>query len=380
VASSTFSGDSPVKNWTGVGLEHFPTAEAISDDNVLKYEVKKYACYRCPIACGGVYRVESGPYAVEDSLKPEYETCAMFGSNLLNDNLESIIKANDICNRYGLDTISTGATVAFAIECYENGLITKEDTGGLELAWGDHAAIVQLTEMIARREGIGDLLAEGSRIAGERVGGAASEYAVHAGGQELAAHDPRFAPTFAVNAVADATPGRHTQMGSAWLEMGAALKGIDVPDLDKYEIEGKGELNARLLNLMNAVYSTGVCAFVYGGRVQVPMWPKIIQAVTGWDCSLEELERTGARIGALRQAFNVREGVRVADVYISGRATGHPPLESGPLADVSIDMETRKRELYQARGWDPETGRPLEDTLVELGLEDIANDLYRGNG
>jgi aldehyde:ferredoxin oxidoreductase len=302
----------------------------------------------------------------------------MFGSNLLNDNLESIIKANDICNRYGLDTISTGATIAFAIECYENGLITREDTGGLELGWGDHAAIVQLTEMIGRREGIGDLLAEGSRVAGERIGGGASEYAVHAGGQELAAHDPRFAPTFAVNAVADATPGRHTQMGLAWFEMGAGMKGIDTPDLDKYEVEGKGELNARLLDLMNAVLSMGVCLFVYGSRVQVPMWPQIVQAVTGWDCSLEELERTGARIGAIRQAFNVREGVRVADVYISPRATGHPPLESGPLADVVIDMETRKRDLYRARGWDPQTGRPLEDTLVELDLAHVAGDLYGG--
>ena len=167
-------------------------------------------------------------------------------------------------------------------------------------------------------------------------------------------------------------------MGLAWLEMGAGLKGIDIPDLDTYEIEGTGELNARLLNLMNAVHSMGVCSFVYGGRVQIPMWPEIVQAVTGWDCSLEELERTGARIGAIRQAFNVREGVRVADVHISGRATGHPPLESGPLADVAIDMETRKRDLYQARGWDPETGRPLEDTLVELDLAHVADDLYGG--
>jgi aldehyde:ferredoxin oxidoreductase len=120
--------------------------------------------------------------------------------------------------------------------------------------------------------------------------------------------------------------------------------------------------------------------FVYGSRVEVPMWPEIVQAVTGWDCSLEELGRTGARIGAIRQAFNVREGVPVADIPISGRATGHPPLESGPLADVVIDMETRKRDLYQARGWDPETGRPLKETLIDLGLENVADDLYGGSG
>jgi aldehyde:ferredoxin oxidoreductase len=375
VASSTFSGDAPVRNWVGVGLEDFPTAELISDDNVIKYEVKKYACYRCPIACGGIYQVKDGPYSVEVTQKPEYETCAMFGSNLLNDNMESIIRANYLCNSYGLDTISTAATVAFAFECYENGLITRDDTGGLELAWGDGQAIVRLTEIIAKREGIGDLLAEGSKIAAEKLGGSALEYAVHAGGQELPAHDPRYAPTFAVNYVLEPTPGRHTQIGLAWLELGSKLKGMDTPDLDKYKIEGKGELNAELLHLMHAVYCMGLCLFVYP-RLDVSVWSEIIQAVTGWDYSWEELLKTGARIGAIRQAFNVREGVRVADVYISGRATGHPPAGSGPLKGVSIDVEAQKRELYRARGWHPETGKPLKDTLLDLGLQDVADDLY----
>jgi aldehyde:ferredoxin oxidoreductase len=375
VASSTFCGDSPTKNWKGVGLEDFPQAEMISDDNVIKYEQKKYGCYRCPIACGGIYRVEEGPYAVEFTQKAEYETCALFGSNLLNDNIESIIKANEICNRYGLDTISAAGTVAFAFECYEQGLITKEDAGGLELDWGNSAAIVRLTEMIGRREGLGDLLAEGSKLAAEKLGGAAPEYAIHAGGQELPAHDPRWAPTLAVNYAAGATPGRHTIAGLGWIEWGATLTGVEVPDLDKYVTEGKAELNTELLNLWHAVYGTGLCLFVFM-KLDPAVWPEVISAVTGWDYSWEDFLETGARIAAIRQAFNVREGLPVAESTISGRAIGHPPLASGPLKGVSIDMEAQRRELYPARGWDAETGWPLKETLVALGLEDVADDLW----
>jgi aldehyde:ferredoxin oxidoreductase len=299
----------------------------------------------------------------------------MFGNNLLNDNVESVIKANYICNDYGLDTISAGAAVSFAFECYENGLITKEDTGGLELTWGDHKAIIQLTEMIGKREGIGDLLAEGTKVAAERLGGNASDYTIHAGGQDLPAHDPRYAPTFAVNYETDATPGRHTQFGLALIEMGIKLKGIDIPEMDKYQIEGKGELNAKLLNMKQAIFSTGFCSFVFQ-KFELTVIPEIINAVTGWDYTFESMVETGARIGALRQAFNIREGAPVTEFRMSGRATGHPPATEGPLAGITIDTDTQRRETYQARGWNPETGKPLKKTLRTLGLDDVADDLY----
>ena len=160
------SGESPVKNWGGTG-EDFPNAAAVSDGSVVARQKKKYACFGCPIACGGEVTVDSSPYACETH-KPEYETLCAFGALCLNDNLESIIKINDICNRAGLDTISTGASVAFAIECYENGIVGKDDTGGIDLTWGNHQAIVALTEQIARREGFGALLADGVLRASER--------------------------------------------------------------------------------------------------------------------------------------------------------------------------------------------------------------------
>ena len=149
------AGDSPIKNWAGVTAVDFPNVEAIGGDEVIKRQEKRYACYRCPIGCGGHMQEGTGEYKYEAGAhKPEYETLAMFGSNCLNDNLESIIKVNDICNRYGLDTISAGASIAMAIECYENGIITKEDTEGLELTWGNHRAIVEMTEKLARRKAL----------------------------------------------------------------------------------------------------------------------------------------------------------------------------------------------------------------------------------
>ena len=144
--------------------------EKLDANHVVALQEKKYACYQCPIGCGGHMKAGTEYNYPAGAHKPEYESLGMFGTNLLNDNLESIIMANDICNRYGLDTISTGACIAFAMECYEKGIITRKDTGGSDLTWGNHQAMVDMTEKIAKREGLGDILADGVKIAAERIG------------------------------------------------------------------------------------------------------------------------------------------------------------------------------------------------------------------
>ena len=185
--------------------------DKISDDNLLKFEFKKYACWKCPLACGGYYKVEEGPFKIEETHKPEYETCGMFGPNLLNDNPESLILINDICNRAGVDTISTGATVGFAIECYENGLITEKETDGIKLEWGNAELIVNLTRKICFKEGnFGKIFGNGVRVASEKIAGS-EDFAVHINGQELPAHDPKFGPGWGTYYMVDATPGKHTQ-------------------------------------------------------------------------------------------------------------------------------------------------------------------------
>jgi aldehyde:ferredoxin oxidoreductase len=228
--ASAMSGDSPVKNWAGVGITDFPNAKRISDDAVIAEQERKYGCWRCPIACGGHMKAKAGRAPV--SHKPEYETLCMAGTLELNDDLESIIRFNDICNACGIDTISAGSVVGFAIECYQNGLLTKDDVG-MELRWGDGDAVVALTEKIVKREGIGDLLADGVKRAAAKIGKGAEQYAVHVQGQELPAHDPRFIPGLAVTYRMDATPGRHTQGGRAWIQ---GVDFITDPREDKYDL------------------------------------------------------------------------------------------------------------------------------------------------
>jgi aldehyde:ferredoxin oxidoreductase len=376
VASSAFSNDSPVRNWSMAGVD-FPTATKISDDALLAYQFGKYACWRCNIACGGKFRVKDGPYKTDDAHKPEYETCAMFGNNMLNDNVESLIKINDICNRYGVDTISAGATIAWAIECFQEGLLTTADTAGLELRWGDHAAIVEATQALAEGVGFGAVLQMGSAAAARAIGRGTERYAIHVGGQELPAHDPKYAPSWGTYYVTDATPGRHTQLGLVTYENGPGLPGLTLPvAIERHQYKGKGEWAAKVQNIMHAAYCCGLCMFAIQ-RMDVNGWPAFLAAATGDVLTLDDFERIGRRVAALRGAFNMREGIAPKTHFkLPDRARGVPPLTKGPLEDVTIDLETLTSEYFAAQGWD-ELGRPTEVTLRELGLADVAAALYR---
>ena len=181
--------DVPIKNWGGNNVEDFPESkwDIVAWDGMAKYVTKKYACIGCPIGCGGELTVEDGKYPVRDAHKPEYETLAAFGPMCLNDDMESLIYENELCNLYGLDTISAGATVAFAIDCYENGMLTKADTDGLELTWGNSDAHVAVLEKMCLREGIGDVLADGAKWAAQKIGRGA-ESARHARRRRDARH------------------------------------------------------------------------------------------------------------------------------------------------------------------------------------------------
>ena len=374
-AISAHGGDSPVKNWQGVGIIDFPNAAAISDQNVLSLVEDKYGCWECPISCGATMRAGK-EYQYEAGVhRPEYETLCSFGTLCLNDNLESIIKVNDICNRYGLDTVSAGSAIAFAIECYENGLITKEDTEGIELVWGDHEAIVAMTEKMAKREGFGDVLADGVRLAAERIGKGAEAFAIHIHGQEMPMHDPRNAPSFATTYQGDPTPARHTQAFLGLVEIGMAPPGLELPPLDKYTYTGKGPTEAMGKNACHTMNASGMCLF---GLSAVPLdsLPSFLSVVTGWEFTLEEIGRIGERIANIRQAFNLREGLTPKDFKLRGRPIGDPPLEEGPVANVRVDADTLRAEYFRAMDWDTETGKPSKKKLGELGLDDIAKELW----
>jgi len=375
-APAAHNGGSPVKNWGGVGIRDFPHPELISGANVISHDKKRYACYRCPIACAAImkagkeYKYEAGVH------RPEYETLAAFGTLCLNDNLESIIMANDICNRYGLDTISTGATIAFAIECYENGIITKEDTG-VELTWGNHRAIIAITKQLAKREGFGALLADGSQVAAKKIGKGADKYAIHIHGQEPAMWDPKFAPAVGCSYQSDPTPGRHTQDGLFHTEIGAKPPGLELPPLalDKYIYAGKGKTEAMLRNRTHFFNASGAC-MNFSGLLPHDAVANFLVTITGWQLSPEEVDKIGQRIAALRQAFNVREGLTPKDFKLPKRLVGDPVLKEGPVANITVDVDMLVNEYYKAMDWDQKTGKPSKKKLLELGLEDVAKDIW----
>ncbi|MHB1035886.1 MAG: aldehyde ferredoxin oxidoreductase family protein [Pirellulales bacterium] len=372
-AGACATGDTPIKNWGGVPAD-FPTAPKISDDQVLAIEHKKYACWRCPIACGGWTKVIDGPYASEGH-KPEYETLGAFGTMCLNDDLASINLCNELCNRAGLDTIGTACTVAFAIECFENGLIGLEDTGGIELRWRRAQGVVDLTRAIANGEGFGKVLADGAQRGAERIGKGADRFAVHVHGEEVPMHDPRLNPGLATSYKMDATPGRHTQLSAWTVEAQFAPPGLVTEKIERYRYSGKGDAHRIVSNYFHVVNSAGMCMF--GACSLTPeALTDSLSLVTGHTFTLDDVLAAGARIAALRMAFNLREGVRNVDFKMHGRLVGSPPLESGPLAGVTVDVDTQVKDYLAAMGWDPVTGVPKRETLLGLGLDFVAKDLH----
>ncbi len=350
-ALSARSGDSPVKNWGGVGVTDFKDTSGIEAEAVVANLERHIGCWHCPIACEGVLKEGSGEYRyAHGSRRPEYETLAAFGSMLLNNNTESIAMANYICNRYGIDTISVGGAIAFAIECYENGLISRKETDGIELTWGNHRAIIAMAEKLARREGFGDVLADGVKRAAEKIGRGSEKYAVHVGGQEPGMHDPKLMPPFVGDVASaaaryqmDATPGRHTQ-------------GFGPSSFPQHIIS-----------------AAGLCYF---GR----MWgylTNFLNGVTGWDCTNDELFKTGERIVTMRHVYNLREGVNPLKWQVPERVTGKAPQTSGPLAGVTADIEAQIYWNLGALDWDRFTTKPSKRKLLSLGLDDVAKDMWR---
>jgi aldehyde:ferredoxin oxidoreductase len=367
------SGASPVKNWLLTGTETFPTVDKIDGDNIIKYETKKYGCYNCPIRCGGITTVPSGKYPVSETHKPEYETVAAFGNMCFNDDLDSIFKLNDMCNRGGLDTISAGSVIAFTMECYEHGIITKADTDGIDLSWGNSEAMVAMTEKIGRRDGFGDVLADGVKVAAEKIGKGAEKFAMHIGGQEPGLHNATFLPGRGTGFVAEPTPGRHTA-GAPYTrcDTNAAAgpyKELQFSGFEKYQYTGKGQAAAAATNYWQVGTSTGMCLMPFMSGV-FPLL-EFVKAVTGWDMSVSEVLETGARIQTLRQLFNFREGITPSDFRLPDRMVGIPPKSVGPLKGITIDIDTLAGEYREAMEWDPKTGQPSEACLTRLGLKEL---------
>ncbi|OIP40782.1 MAG: hypothetical protein AUK25_07120 [Desulfobacteraceae bacterium CG2_30_51_40] len=379
---SAEGGDSPVKNWHGVGYRDFPfsMSEAIGAERVGAFEDKKYGCFSCPLRCGAIVKVPLDEKNILEMHRPEYETLCAFGALLLNRDLGVIFRVNDLLNRAGMDTISCGATVAFAIECFEHGIITDKDTGGVPLSWGDSEGILNLTRLITAREGIGDLLADGVKKAAERLGRGSEAFAVHCGGIEPPMHDPKFDPGFGMAYLCEPAPGRHMVYSIMLMDIERLDRKfpqtrkppILMSGREKYNLTDKGDFMAAGCFFRMLVDCAGCCVFgtQVGGEMPLVEW---LNASTGWDLGNEEYLRIGERVEHLRHAFNLREGINSArDFALHPRLTGHPPLDCGPAAGVSLDRGSMAEAFYRAMGWDIETGVPDKERLLALGLKDVA--------
>ncbi len=364
------SGNLPVRNFRD-GL--FPTIKQIDAPTIKEtIRVSMDACFGCPVRCKKVVEVKA-PYQVDPAYGgPEYETLAALGSNCGVDDLKAIAKANELCSAYSLDTISTGAVIAFAMECFENRLLTKADTGGMELKFGSIEAMLRTIDLISRREGIGDLLADGALRAAKRIGRGAEAFAMHVKGLEPGMHEPRVKPGLGLGFMVNPhgadhccnlhDPGFAVEGGLGEMKSLGVTEPVPTDDMGPRKV-ALFRLQ-QLKRIMND--SAVVCLFL---PYSVHQMTDAISAATGWDTGVVEQLKIAERILTMARLFNIREGFTAADDSMPERF--FQPKTDGVLANKRLshaDYARAKSYYYTLMGWDSETGVPLPEKLEELGI------------
>ena len=357
----------------------FAEADAISGETMSKtILVRRGTCYGCFVRCKREVEV-GAPYFVDPIYGgPEYETVAAFGSMCGIGDLGAISKANQLCNAYGLDTISTGGLISFAMECYEKGILTRRETSGLELQFGNTEAMLRMVEMIGEREGIGDILADGMLSAAEKIGKGAKEYAIHVKGMPVPFHEPRGKVGVGLGYAVSATGPDHmeyphdpfwaTEAGIVLLRPLGIFEPVDVFDLGPQKVR----IFVYLQQYWNLLNSLGVCMFTAKpfGTQTLNGIVDYVKAVTGWETSLFDLLKVGQRHANMARIFNLREGFTARDDILPDRF--FRPMEGGTLKGKKINREEFSKGLgtyYEMMGWDPETGVPKKAKLAELDLD-----------
>lgn len=373
------TGGLPTRNFNSGVFNDFM---AISGQQMNETMVKqRTTCFGCALRCKREVEVKEGAFPVNPRYgAPEYETVSTFGSYCCVNNLKAIAKANEICNRFGVDTISCGATIAWAMECFEAGIITKQDTGGIELSFGNAAAMVKMTEMIAKREGFGDILAEGSSRAAKIIGKGSRDFLITIKNKELPAHMPQVKRSlgliYAVNSFGpDHMSSEHDESYEpelGFLERLSEL-GLNNPRPAQLLDEEKVHFAFRTQCFYSLMDSLCVCHFVYGPGWQLygpGQLVELVKAVTGWDITLDELMSVGERRINMMRAFNAREGIDQGEDILPKKLS--IPLKGGPTdgAAVSGDQFQKAKKLYyELAGWDKARGIPTLGKMRELNLE-----------
>lgn len=366
-------GDLPIKNWS-LG-EWKEGANRLSGQSLAEsYLTGRYFCHACIIGCGREVEMDDPTFGQARGAGPEYETLACLGSNCLVDDLAAVVKGNELCNRYGLDTISTGGVIGFAMEAYERGLLTRDDIG-FTLHWGDGEGLIQLIHQIAHREGIGDLLAEGVMRAANKLGPLAQEFAVHVKGLELPAHDPRAYNSLAVGYATSSRGACHLQGFSHIYEGSVLPTDLGFKELfHRFTKEGKGELTARAQDLMAVMDSLKMCKFILFGGVGLTEISAWTEAVLGREIYGDLLLKIGERISNLKRLINLRYGKTRKDDTLPPRIL--TLKRGGGTEDNLPPLHHMLSDYYLYRGWN-ELGIPTPEKLAELGLQKEGAEYYR---
>jgi len=369
----------PTKNFQQGTFEYF---ENISGETMTETILKtRNTCVECPIACKREVEVTKGPYAPIDWRYggAEYENVAALGSLLMIGNLEAVSKENQLCNAYGLDTISAGNIIAWVMECYDRGIISKEDIDGIDAKWGKIDAALMLIEKMARREGIGNVLAEGVRKAAQKIGKGSERYAVEVKGLEIPMHEPRAKKGLGLSYATSIRGGCHVQAfhdteleaGGPYHapEIGISKKlGIHDTSRDKVDMIKRSQDWAAVANSLILCVSPGWTGFNYTRPAYLT---EALNVVTGWNLKPEDLLTVGERMNNLCRCFNAREGMTRKDDCLPPRFT-EDALPDGPSKGQRLpkeELEAMLDNYYDLRGWDKKSGNPTAQKLRELGLE-----------
>ncbi len=371
-----------------LATRHFQTgrfegAEAVSGEVLAEtVKVKSKSCFGCTIPCSRFFQISRGPFAGLKSEGPEFEGLAGFSSRVGVADLAAALKGVDLCNRYGLDVITTSEVISFAMELYQRGILSRAEADGLDLTWGNVDTVLTLIEKINRREGFGDVLADGVKAAAQKIGRGSEEYAFHVKGLELFQADPRGLKAYALGYAVASRGGDHLRSEPSFEFSGDAAAGQRMyghPDAAfRLKYKGKGRVVkhyeewSALADCLEACKNTIVNMEI----VDFAMAAKLMRTVTGWDIDREEVQAICERVVNLERAFNTREGLTRKDDTLPRRFTDEPlPQDAGPSAGSVVELQPMLDEYYQARGWDTATGIPTFSKLRELGLEKEAREL-----
>jgi len=367
------TGDVPIKNWM-IGEDLELSANLGGPALTEKYLTGNRACSFCPIGCKRIVKVDDGPFKTEEGAGPEYQTCCTFGTLIKNYALAGVIKANEWCNRYGMDTISCGATIAFAMEAFEKGLITKKDTDGIDLTWGNMEGAMELLHKIAKKEGIGAVLSEGTREAARRLGKGAEEFGVEVKGLEVPMHDPRGFHGAGLAYMTSIRGACHLMHLAFSVEQGIttyAEAGFQENYIGQTS-EGKAEMVKLCEDLGLPCNSLVICEFA-AWTYSANELAEIVRVTTGFDFALKDLLSCGERTWLLKRGLGNMMGVRAKDDRLPKRIL--TPLNEGAAAGSVPNVEKLLREYYEIRGLDGD-GRPKKEVLIKAGLDELAKKLH----